>query len=57
MKITDLRCVVIGGSPVVRIVTDSGISGCCGVSWWSIQFPAIQAGKMVRPHLPVDGNG
>ena len=27
MKITDLRCAVIGGYPVVRIVTDEGISG------------------------------
>lgn len=28
MKITDLKCAVIGSSPVVRIVTDEGISGC-----------------------------
>ncbi|TAK20811.1 MAG: mandelate racemase/muconate lactonizing enzyme family protein [Chloroflexota bacterium] len=27
MKITDLRCAVIGNSPVVRIVTDAGIDG------------------------------
>ena len=27
MKITDLRCAVLGNSPVVRIVTDSGIDG------------------------------
>ena len=27
MKITDLKCAVIGGSPVVRIVTDEGIVG------------------------------
>jgi L-alanine-DL-glutamate epimerase-like enolase superfamily enzyme len=27
MKITDLRCAVIGQSPVVRIVTDEGVSG------------------------------
>ncbi len=27
MKITDLKCTVIGQSPVVRIVTDEGISG------------------------------
>jgi L-alanine-DL-glutamate epimerase-like enolase superfamily enzyme len=27
MKITDLRCAVIGGSPVIRIVTDAGIQG------------------------------
>ncbi len=27
MKITDLRCAVIGNNPIVRIVTDEGISG------------------------------
>jgi L-alanine-DL-glutamate epimerase-like enolase superfamily enzyme len=27
MKITDLRCAIIGGSPVVRITTDEGITG------------------------------
>jgi len=27
MKITDLKCAVIGNSPVVRIVTDDGIDG------------------------------
>src|SRR5688500_7633892 len=27
MKIVDVKCAVIGGSPVVRIVTDQGISG------------------------------
>lgn len=27
IKITDLRCAVIGRNPVVRIVTDQGISG------------------------------
>src|SRR5947209_2772165 len=27
MKITDLKCAVIGRNPVVRIVTDAGISG------------------------------
>ncbi|MBS1874948.1 MAG: mandelate racemase/muconate lactonizing enzyme family protein [Acidobacteria bacterium] len=27
MKITDLKCAIIGGSPVVRVVTDQGISG------------------------------
>jgi L-alanine-DL-glutamate epimerase-like enolase superfamily enzyme len=27
LKITDLKCAVLGGSPVVRIVTDEGISG------------------------------
>jgi L-alanine-DL-glutamate epimerase-like enolase superfamily enzyme len=27
IKITDLRCAIIAGSPVIRIVTDQGISG------------------------------
>lgn len=27
MKITDLKCAVIGNNPIVRIVTDEGISG------------------------------
>ena len=27
IKITDMRCAIIGRSPVVRIVTDQGISG------------------------------
>ena len=27
MKITDLRCAVLGENPVVRVVTDEGISG------------------------------
>ena len=27
MKITDLRCAVIGSNPIVRITTDEGIHG------------------------------
>jgi L-alanine-DL-glutamate epimerase-like enolase superfamily enzyme len=27
IKITDLKCAIMGGSPVIRIVTDQGISG------------------------------
>jgi L-alanine-DL-glutamate epimerase-like enolase superfamily enzyme len=27
MKIVDLKCAVIGHNPIVRIVTDEGISG------------------------------
>ena len=27
MKITDLRCAIIGGQPVIRIKTDEGIDG------------------------------
>jgi len=31
MKIVDLKCAVIGKNPIVRIVTDQGISGFAGV--------------------------
>lgn len=34
MKIVDLRCAVIGRSPVVRIVTDEGISGYAQAETW-----------------------
>jgi L-alanine-DL-glutamate epimerase-like enolase superfamily enzyme len=34
MKITDLRCAVIGGSPIARVVTDEGISGYGQVEWY-----------------------
>lgn len=34
MKITDLRCVLLGGSPVVRIVTDAGIDGFAQAETW-----------------------
>ena len=27
MKITDLKCAIIGNSPVVRIPTDEGVTG------------------------------
>jgi len=27
VKITDLKCTVLGDNPVVRVVTDDGISG------------------------------
>ena len=27
MKITDLKCAIIGGQPTIRIATDEGISG------------------------------
>ena len=42
MKITDLRCAVIGRSPVVRIVTDAGISG----------FAQVETFKpYLKPHI------
>ena len=27
MKITDLKCAIMGGSPIIRITTDAGIDG------------------------------
>ena len=33
MKITDLKCAVIGGNPVVRITTDEGIDGLGQAEW------------------------
>jgi L-alanine-DL-glutamate epimerase-like enolase superfamily enzyme len=42
MKITDLKCAVIGSSPVVRIVTDAGISG----------FAQVETFKpYLKPHI------
>ena len=42
MKITDLKCAVIGNSPVVRIVTDEGIDG----------FGQIESFKTyLKPHV------
>ena len=34
MKITDIKCAVIANSPVIRIVTDEGITG-----WSQIETP------------------
>ena len=42
MKIIDLKCAVIGKNPIVRIVTDAGISG----------FGAVEAYKpYLKPHI------
>lgn len=42
MKITDLKCAVIGQNPVVRIVTDEGISG----------YGEVESSKhYLRPHV------
>jgi len=38
MKITDLKCAIIGGSPIVRITTDEGISG-------------LGQGELFKPYL------
>lgn len=43
MKITDLKCAVIGDHPIVRIVTDEGIDGFGQVEWTkSYLVPAIR---------------
>ena len=42
MKITDLRCAVIGQNPIIRIVTDEGISG----------YGEIESSKdYLKPHV------
>ena len=33
MKITDVKCAIIGGSPIVRITTDGGIDGLGQAEW------------------------
>ncbi len=40
MKITDVKCTVLGNNPVVRLVTDAGVSGYGGPS--PISFTATQ---------------
>ena len=42
MKITDLNCAIIGKSPVVRIVTDAGISGFAQAETWK---------PYLKPHI------
>ena len=42
MKITDLKCTVIGGSPIVRITTDKGIDGLGQGEW---------AKPYLKPHV------
>ena len=42
MKIVDLKCAVIGRSPVVRIVTDAGISGFAQAETWK---------PWLKPHI------
>lgn len=34
MKITDVKCAIIGNSPVVRVVTDEGINGYGQAEWF-----------------------
>ena len=42
MKITDLKCAVIGNNPVVRVVTDEGIDG----------FGEVESSKhYLKPHV------
>jgi len=42
MKVTDVRCAVIGENPVVRVVTDAGIDG-----YWPVEFTK----PFIRPHV------
>ena len=42
MKITDLKCAIIGGSPIVRITTDEGIDGLGQAEW---------AKPYLKPHV------
>lgn len=44
MKIVDLKCAIIGKSPVVRIVTDEGISGYAQAETWKYYL---------KPHILV----
>ena len=42
MKITDLKCTVLGQNPVIRITTDEGISG----------LGEVEASKFyLKPHV------
>jgi L-alanine-DL-glutamate epimerase-like enolase superfamily enzyme len=49
VKIVDLKCAVIGGSPIVRIVTDEGISGYGQVEWYKPHLAPIVL--MLKPAL------
>ncbi|MVS97447.1 mandelate racemase/muconate lactonizing enzyme family protein [Devosia marina] len=42
MKIVDLKCAIIGKSPIVRIVTDEGISGYAQAETWK---------PYLKPHI------
>ncbi|KKB08870.1 mandelate racemase/muconate lactonizing enzyme family protein [Devosia chinhatensis] len=42
MKIVDLKCAIIGKSPIVRIVTDEGISGYAQAETWK---------TYLKPHI------
>ncbi len=42
MKITDLKCAILGGSPVVRIKTDVGIDGYGQAEWYK---------PFLKPHV------
>lgn len=42
MKIVDVKCAIIGKSPIVRIVTDEGISGYGQAETWK---------PYLKPHI------
>ena len=46
MKIVDIKCAIIGKNPVVRIVSDEGLSGYSAVEFWKpYAVPAVLALK------------
>ena len=42
MKITDLKCAIIGGQPTIRIATDEGFSGYGQIEWFK---------PYIKPHV------
>jgi len=42
MKITDVKCAVIGGQPTIRVATDAGLSGFGQVEWFK---------PWIKPHV------
>lgn len=42
MKITDLKCAVIGGQPTIRVATDAGLSGFGQIEWFK---------PYIKPHV------
>ena len=44
MKITDLKCAIIGNSPVIRITTDEGLDG--------LGLVAVPWASHIRWHVP-----
>lgn len=49
MKITDVKCALIGNHPIIRIVTDEGVDGYGQVEWTKPYL--VDAIRMVSPAL------